>query len=200
MLLRELICDGRPAFPPSWQDPQTGVEPLRDDRLAGVLVEVEWGPHNLSLKLTNYWRGRRLSGRLLTDDATVLPRVHALLSASIPRHLDELVDMELPPPEPRIPAPSARPPAESPPRAAQDDRNTRQRSAGPALHPDVALLVATLVRKGVLTFDDIEATRRGNADEPVSRPLPASALAAHLERPDAGESADSPMVRLTPRK
>jgi hypothetical protein len=141
-----------------------------------------------------------LSGRLLTDDATVLPRVHALLSASIPRHLDELVDMELPPPEPRISAPSARPPAESPPRAAQDDRNTRQRSAGPALHPDVALLVATLVRKGVLTFDDIEATRRGNADEPVSRPLPASALAAHLERPDAGESADSPMVRLTPRK
>jgi hypothetical protein len=64
----------------------------------------------------------------------------------------------------------------------------------------VALLVATLVRKGVLTVDDIEVTRRGIAEAPMSHPLPASALAAHLERPDAGESADSPMVRLTPRK
>ena len=112
MLLRDLMREGRPAFPPNWQDPHSGAEPLRDDPLRGVLVEVEWGRHNLSLELKNYWRGRRLSGRLLTDDATVLPRVHALLTASIPRHLDELIDMEIPPPEPQSTARSV----ELPPR------------------------------------------------------------------------------------
>jgi hypothetical protein len=201
MRLRDLICEGRPAFPPTWQDPYTGSEPLRDDPLGGVLVEVEWGRHNLSLELTNYWRGRRLSGRLLTDDATALPRVHALLSASIPRHLDELIDMELPPPAPRSIAPSAQTPVDSPTETAPDGPSPWHRSTAPALHPDVALLVATLVRKGLLTPDDIDATRRKFAEVPVSRSLSASPLAARLhDPPDANESLGSATVRLTPRK
>ena len=60
MRLRDLVREGRPAFPPSWQDPHTGLEPLRHEPLGGILVEVEWGRQNLSLELTNYWRGRRL--------------------------------------------------------------------------------------------------------------------------------------------
>jgi len=201
MRLRDLICEGRPAFPPNWQDPHTGSEPLRDDPLGGVLVEVEWGRHNLSLDLTNYWRGRRLSGRLVTDDATVLPRVHALLSASIPRHLDELIDMELPPPAPRSTAPSVQTPVDSPTETVPDGPSPRHQSTAPALHPDVALLVATLVRKGLLTPDDIDATRRNIAEAPVSRSLSASPQAARLRDPlDANESLGSAEVRLTPRK
>jgi hypothetical protein len=201
MLLRDLICEGRPAFPPNWQDPHTGSEPLRGDPLGGVLVEVEWGRHSLSLELTNYWRGRRLRGRLLTDDATVLPRVHALLSASIPRHLDELIDMELPPPAPRSTAPSVQAPVDSPTEPALDDPSARHQGTAPALHPDVALLVATLVRKGLLTPDDIDATRRKIAEAPVSRWLSASPLTARLRDPlDADESLGSETVRLTPRK
>lgn len=169
MRLRDLICEGRPAFPPTWQDPHTGSEPLRQDPLGGVLVEVEWGRHNLSLELTNYWRGRRLSGRLLTDDATILPRVHALLSASIPRHLDELIDMELPPPAPRSTALSAQAPVDSPTETAPDGPGPAHQNTAPALHPDVALLVATLVRKGLLAPDDIDATRRKMAEALASR-------------------------------
>ena len=48
MLLCDLMCEGRPAFPPKWQDPHTGAEPLRNEPLAGILVEVEWRRHNLS--------------------------------------------------------------------------------------------------------------------------------------------------------
>src|SRR5215510_13785662 len=113
MRLCDLMREGRPAFPPKWEDPNTGTEPLRDYPLAGVLVEVEWGRQNLSLELTNYWRGRRLRGRLLTDDATLLPRVHALLTASIPRHVDELIGEEIPPPPPRSTAGSAKVPVDS---------------------------------------------------------------------------------------
>jgi hypothetical protein len=202
MRLCDLICEGRPAFPPSWQDPHSGSEPLRDDPLGGVLVEVAWGRHNLSLELTNYWRGRRLSGRLLTDDATVLPRVHALLIANIPRHIDELVVMELPPPAPRGTARSAQAPVDSPPETASDGPNPLDRSStASALHPDVALLVATLVRKGLLSPDDIEATRRMMPEAPVSRALSASPLAARLRDPlDASESLGSATFRMAPRK
>jgi hypothetical protein len=200
MLLRDLIREGRPAFPPSWQDPHSGAEPLRNDPLGGVLVEVEWGRHNLSLELTNYWRGRRFSGRLLTDDASVLPRVHALLIASIPRHLDELMDMEIPPPEAPSAARSAAAPADPRPETAPGAADPPPRSAAPPLHPDVALLVATLVRKGLLTPDDIEATRR-LTETPTSPSLPPSPLAALLRDPlDASKSVGSAMVRLVPRK
>lgn len=164
MRLCDLICDGRPAFPPKWQDPNTGTEPLRDDPLGGVLVEVEWGRQNLSLELTNYWRGRRLRGRLLTDDATVLPRVHALLSASIPRHVDELLGEELPPPALRSTTRGAEAPVDVPTEAALEDPSLPNRNSELTLHPDVALLVATLIRKGLLTPDDIDATRRKLAE------------------------------------
>lgn len=199
MLLRDLMREGRPAFPPNWQDPHSGAEPLRDDPLRGVLVEVEWGRHNLSLELKNYWRGRRLSGRLLTDDATVLPRVHALLTASIPRHLDELIDMEIPPPEPQSTARSVRAPAEAPAETAPDGAGSRHRSTTNDLHADVALLVDTLVRKGLLTLDDIDATRRQIAEVSMSRSL--ASVAARLRDPlDANEPLGSAPVRLTPRK
>lgn len=203
MLLRDLMREGRPAFPPKWQDPHTGAEPLRHEPLGGILVEVEWGRHNLSLELVNFWRGRRLSGRLLTDDATVLPRVHAMLSASIPRHLDELIDLEIPPAEPPRPARSAPAPVESPRETVPAERSPRERSPAPALHPDVALLVATLVRKGLLAPDDIEATRREIAGPPVSREWATSPLAVRLREAlalNAGEELDPAAIRMTPRK
>jgi hypothetical protein len=207
MQLRDLVCEGRAAFPPTWQDPHTGAEPLRHEPLAGILVEVEWGRHNLSLELTNYWRGRRLRGRLLTDDATVLPRVHAMLTACIPRHLDELVEMEIPAPAPPSPARSAPAPAEAPAEPVRQAPRPERESATLPLHPDVALLVATLIRKGLLSADDIEATRRTLADAPTpaaapaARPRPISPLAARL--PALLEAADadpSGTVRLVPRK
>ena len=167
MRLCDLICEGRPAFPPKWQDPNTGTEPLRDYPLGGVLVEVEWGRQNLSLELTNYWRGRRLRGRLLTDDATVLPRVHALLTASLPRHMDELIGEELPPPASRSAARSAEPPpVDLSTESALEGSSLPNRTSERALHPDVALLVATLIHKGLMTLDDIDATRRKIAEGP----------------------------------
>jgi hypothetical protein len=175
MRLCDLICEGRPAFPPKWQDPNTGTEPLRDDPLGGVLVEVEWGRQNLSLELTNFWRGRRLRGRLLTDDATVLPRVHALLSASIPRHVDELIGEEIPPPTLRSTGPSTEAAVDPPTEAALEGPSLPNRNSAFTLHPDVALLVATLIRKGLLTPDDIDATRRtmpedgGSPSQPSQR-------------------------------
>jgi hypothetical protein len=209
MLLRDLMCEGRPAFPPKWKDPHTGGEPLRNETLAGILVEVEWGRHNLSLELTNFWRGRRLSGRLLTDDATILPRVHAMLSASLPRHIDELVDLEIPAASPtgagsRAPASVGVPTAPKPPPPTEEVV---------ALHPDVALLVATLVRKGLLDPDDVEDTRReiAAAAAPAAAPAPAavsspwatSPLAIRLREALAlgpNEALDPAAVRLTPRK
>jgi hypothetical protein len=204
------MCEGRPAFPPKWQDPHTGAEPLRHEPLAGILVEVEWGRHNLSLDLTNFWRGRRLSGRLLTDDATILPRVHAMLSASLPRHVDELVDLEVPPPAPAAPARSApaavpAPPAPAPaPPSPPPSAPTRPAAPG-KLHPDVALLVATLVRKGLLAPDDIEVTRRelAAAAAAESRAWGTSPLAARLREALAlnpNETLEPDAVRLTPRK
>ena len=159
MQLRDLVREGRPAFPPSWQDPHTGSEPLRHEPLAGILVEVEWGRHSLSLELTNYWRGRRLRGRLLTDDATILSRVHALLSASIPRHLDELIDLEIPTSVAPDTVEIRQRSVGSLTEPAPEGPTPRPPSPGPALHPDVALLVATLVRKGVLAPDDLDITR-----------------------------------------
>lgn len=210
MLLRDLMCEGRPAFPPKWQDPHTGAEPLRHEPLAGILVEVEWGRHNLSLDLTNFWRGRRLSGRLLTDDATILPRVHAMLSASLPRHVDELVDLEVPPPAPAAPARSAPAPVPAPPAPApappSPPPSAPTRPAAPGkLHPDVALLVATLVRKGLLAPDDIEVTRRelAAAAAAESRAWGTSPLAARLREALAlnpNETLEPDAVRLTPRK
>ncbi len=208
MLLRDLMCEGRPAFPPKWQDPHTGAEPLRNEPLAGILVEVEWGRHNLSLELTNFWRGRRLSGRLLTDDATVLPRVHAMLSASLPRHLDELIDLEIPPAAPPRVVPGAQAPVAAPVEAAPAEPRPRERKAATALHPDVALLVATLVRKGLLDSDDVEATRREIAaavpvPAPGSSPWATSPLAIRLREAlalGANESLDPAALRLTPRK
>jgi hypothetical protein len=204
------MCEGRPAFPPKWQDPHTGAEPLRHEPLAGILVEVEWGRHNLSLDLTNFWRGRRLSGRLLTDDATILPRVHAMLSASLPRHVDELVDLEVPPPAPAAPARSAPAAVPAPPAPApappSPPPNAPTRPAAPGkLHPDVALLVATLVRKGLLAPDDIEVTRRelAAAAAAESRAWGTSPLAARLREALAlnpNETLDPDAVRLTPRK
>jgi hypothetical protein len=204
------MCEGRPAFPPKWQDPHTGAEPLRHEPLAGILVEVEWGRHNLSLDLTNFWRGRRLSGRLLTDDATILPRVHAMLSASLPRHVDELVDLEVPPPAPAAPARSAPAPVPAPPAPApappSPPPSAPTRPAAPGkLHPDVALLVATLVRKGLLAPDDIEVTRRelAAAAAAESRAWGTSPLAARLREALAlnpNETLDPDAVRLTPRK
>jgi hypothetical protein len=212
MLLRDLMCEGRPAFPPKWQDPHTGAEPLRHEPLAGILVEVEWGRHNLSLELTNFWRGRRLSGRLLTDDATILPRVHAMLSATLPRHMDELIDLEIPPPAPpaaarSTPAPVAAPTATaSTPAPPSPPPSAPPRSAAPGkLHPDVALLVATLVRKGLLAPDDLEATRRemATAAAAESRAWATSPLAIRLREALAlnpNETLDPAAVRLTPRK
>jgi hypothetical protein len=204
------MCEGRPAFPPKWQDPHTGAEPLRHEPLAGILVEVEWGRHNLSLDLTNFWRGRRLSERLLTDDATILPRVHAMLSASLPRHVDELVDLEVPPPAPAAPARSAPAPVPTPPAPApappSPPPSAPTRPAAPGkLHPDVALLVATLVRKGLLAPDDIEVTRRelAAAAAAESRAWGTSPLAARLREALAlnpNETLDPDAVRLTPRK
>jgi hypothetical protein len=204
------MCEGRPAFPPKWQDPHTGAEPLRHEPLAGILVEVEWGRHNLSLDLTNFWRGRRLSGRLLTDDATILPRVHAMLSASLPRHVDELVDLEVPPPAPAAPARSAPAPVPAPPAPApappSPPPSAPTRPAAPGkLHPDVALLVATLVRKGLLAPDDIEVTRRelAAAAAAESRAWGTSPLAARLREALAlnpNETLEPDAVRLTPRK
>ncbi|HEY7141533.1 MAG TPA: hypothetical protein VIE44_15630 [Methylomirabilota bacterium] len=200
MKLRDLSCEGRPAFPPTWQDPYTGSQPLRDEPLGGVLVAVEWGRHNLSLELTNYWRGRRLSGRLLTDDATALPRIHALLSANIPRHVDELVEMELPALAPRSAASSA-PTSDSPTETSPDAPSPPDRSPAPALHPDVALLVATLVRKGLLAPEDIEATRRTMAETAMSASASASPPPARPRDPlDADEALGSATVRLIPRK
>jgi hypothetical protein len=209
MLLRELMCEGRPAFPPKWQDPHTGAEPLRNEPLAGILVEVEWGRHNLSLELTNFWRGRRLSGRFLTDDLAVLPRVHAMLSASLPRHLDELMDLEIPPAPPPRAVPSAPAPAAAPVEAAPAAPRPRERKSATSLHPDVALLLATLVRKGVLAPDDLEDTRRelaaaaAPAPAAASTPWAMSPLAIRLREALAlspNESLDPDAVRLTPRK
>lgn len=208
MLLRDLMCEGRPAFPPKWQDPHTGAEPLRHEPLAGILVEVEWGRHNLSLELTNFWRGRRLSGRLLTDNATVLPRVHAVLSASLPRHLDELIDLEIPPAEPPRVVRSPRAPVAAAPEIVPAAPSLPEPPA-PVLHPDVALLLATLVRKGLLAPDDIEATRREltapspAAPSPVAPSWITSPLASRLREALAlhpNESLDPAAVRLTPRK
>jgi hypothetical protein len=198
MQLRDLPCEGRPAFPPTWKDPQTGSEPLRHQPLAGILIEVEWGRHNLSLELTNYWRGRRLHGRLLTDDATVLPRVHAMLSASIPRHLDELIDMEIPPAVPSGGRGSPEVPAELPPQPAPSEPSSQTASLTPSLHPDVALLVATLIRKGILSAADIEATRRSLAGPPISGTASVTPRAARL--PNLLDGRNSDPGRLTPRK
>ena len=212
MLLRDLMCEGRPAFPPRWQDPHTGAEPLRNEPLAGILVEVEWGRHNLSLELVNFWRGRRLRGRLLTDDANVLPRVHAMLSASLPRHLDELIDLEIPAAEPQraVAPPPVSVEAAIDAEPARPTPRERGLAPAPALHPDVALLVATLVRKGVLAPDDLEDTRReiaAAAPAPVPAPVPsqwaASPLAIRLREALAlnpNESLDPAALRMTPRK
>jgi hypothetical protein len=205
MLLRDLMCEGRPAFPPKWQDPHTGAEPLRHEPLAGILVEVEWGRHNLSLELKNFWRGRRLSGRLLTDDATVLPRVHAMLTASLPRHLDELIDLEIPPPAPPNTTRSAQAPVEAATKTetVPAASSPQERGPAPTLHPDVALLVATLVRKGLLDPDDIEVTRREIAAASESRVWTASPLAIRLREAlalNANESLDPAALRMTPRK
>jgi hypothetical protein len=210
MLLRDLMCDGRPAFPPKWQDPHTGAEPLRNEPLAGILVEVEWGRHNLSLELTNFWRGRRLSGRLLTDDATILPRVHAMLSGSVPRHVDELIDLEIPPalPPRAVPSPAAGVEASAESATAAPSRPAVEPTS--ALHPDVALLVATLVRKGLLDPDDVEDTRREIAGaapaltpNAASTPWAASPLAIRLREALAlnpNESLEPDALRMTPRK
>ena len=209
MLLRDLMCEGRPAFPPRWQDPHTGAEPLRNEPLAGILVEVEWGRHNLSLELVNFWRGRRLTGRLLTDDANVLPRVHAMLSAGLPRHLDELIDLEIPPAEPQRAVPSPRDSAEASAETEPAEPSPRERGLATALHPDVALLVATLVRKGLLEPDDLEDTRReiaaaaAPAPVSVSSQWAASPLAIRLREALAlnpNESLDPAALRMTPRK
>jgi hypothetical protein len=198
MQLRDLACEGRPAFPPSWKDPQTGSEPLRHQPLAGILIEVEWGRHNLSLELTNYWRGRRLRGRLLTDDATVLPRIHAMLSASVPRHLDELIDMEIPPAVPSEVRRRPEAPVELPSEPTPSGPSSQPASMTPPLHPDVALLVATLIRKGILSAADLEATRRSLAEPPVSGTPSVSPRAARL--PNFLEALNSDSGRLTPRK
>jgi hypothetical protein len=210
MLLRDLMCDGRPAFPPKWQDPHTGAEPLRNEPLAGILIEVEWGRHNLSLELTNYWRGRRLSGRLLTDDATILPRVHAMLSGSVPRHVDELIDLEIPPAAPprAVPIPAGGVEASAESATAAPSRPAGEPTS--ALHPDVALLVATLVRKGLLDPDDVEDTRREIAraapaptPNAASTPWAASPLAIRLREALAlnpNESLEPGALRTTPRK
>ena len=201
MRLRDLVREGRPAFPPSWQDPRTGSEPLRHEPLGGILVEVEWGRHNLSLELTNFWRGRRLKGRLLTDDATVLSRVHAMLSASIPRHLDELIDLEIPPAAAQGSTGIGQGLVDSPIESARDERGPGPPSAGPTLHPDVALLLATLVRKGLLAPDDLDTTRRTMAAASGSSSPSISPLEARLPSLlDAGEALGSDSVRLIPRK
>jgi hypothetical protein len=169
MRLAELTREGQPAFPPAWQDPLTGAEPLREQPLAGIVVGVEWGPHDLSLILTNYWRGRRLTGRLLLDNARLLPAVHALLVGSIPRHVDELATAELPgtgtepPAAPRRPGAPAivRPePVPAPPPPVTPP-------------PDLAVVVQALVRKGVLSQADLDAARReldGTADRDTGPP------------------------------
>jgi hypothetical protein len=213
MLLRDLMCEGRPAFPPKWQDPNTGAEPLRNEPLAGILVEVEWGRHNLSLELTNFWRGRRLSGRFLTDDATILPRVHAMLSASVPRHLDELIDLEIPPAAPPRVVPSPQASVAASTETGPAEPSSPEREQAPGLHPDVALLVATLVRKGLLDPADVEDTRReiaaaaapvpASAPAAVSSPWAASPLAIRLREALAlnpNESLDPAALRMTPRK
>lgn len=160
MRMRDLTCAGRPAFPPTWLDPYTGAAPLHEDPLAGILVGVEWGRHNLSLELTNHWRGRRLTGRLVTDDVSLLPRVHTLLSASIPLHLDEIVELEIPAsgltPGSDSAAAGEAPTAPSKPGMAA----TAARETVSAFHPDVAALILALVGKGLLTHEEIEAARR----------------------------------------
>ena len=119
-----------------------------------------------------------------------------MLSASIPRHLDELIDLEIP--------------ASAPPGAVETGRacrsNARRALAvaaepGTALHPDVALLVATLVRKGLLAPDDLDVTRRKIAEASGPRGPSVSPLAARLpDLSDANESPGSTAVRLIPRK
>ena len=111
------------------------------------------------------------------------------------------MDMELPPAETRSTARSNGAPVDSQPVTAPDGADPWHRSAVPDLHPDVALLVATLVRKGLLTPDDIDATRREIVEAPVSQSRSASSLAARLrDAVDANEPLDSATVRLTPRK
>jgi hypothetical protein len=168
MKIRHLTREGAPAFPPTWQEPYTGSEPLRDDPLAGILVAVEWGRANLSIELTNYWRGKRLRGRLVVDDASVLPRVHALLSASTPLHVDEVLELEIPPPDSARLRETVKPPAKvlaPPPGADRRDASPAPVDAGviakvASLDPDLAAVVVALVAKGLLTSEDLEAARR----------------------------------------
>lgn len=175
MKLADLTREGHSAFPPAWQDPLTGAEPLRDEPLAGVLVAVEWGPHDLSLNLTNYWRGRRLTGRLVIDNARLLPAVHTLLVESIPRHLDELAGLEVPAVRTGEPIGRSRhpPPAAAGPVAAAPGQLP---APPPALHPDLAALIRALVKKGLLTPEDLEAARR-ELDQAAARgSVPSSPL------------------------
>jgi hypothetical protein len=65
----------------------------------------------------------------------------------------------------------------------------------------VALLVATLVRKGLLAFEDIESTRRTMAETPVSGSPSAPPPSAGPGDPlDADSALGSATVRLIPRK
>ena len=161
MRMRDLTCAGRPAFPPTWLDPYTGAAPLQEDPLAGILVGVEWGRHNLSLELTNHWRGRRLTGRLVTDDVSLLPRVHALLSASIPLHLDEIVELEIPASGHLTPGPDSVATEEAPAEPSKPGvAPTAVRGTVSAFHPEVAALILALVGKGLLTHEEIEAARK----------------------------------------
>jgi hypothetical protein len=121
-----------------------------------------------------------------------------MLSASIPRHLDELIDMDIPPMAPPGPAPSGPAPVPPPPDSVPDEASPSPANVTPPLHPDVALVVATLIRKGILTAADIDATRRSLAAPPVSRTPSISPAAARL--PNLLEALDSDSVRLIPRK
>ncbi len=170
MRMRDLTRESWPAFPPTWQDPVTGAQPLRHDPLAGILVAIAWDQVAPYIDLTNYWRGKRLAGRLVVDDVSLLPRVHALLSAVIPMHIDELVEMELPalgaapatrsPDAPATPpVAAAEPPAAEPVPAAPVATTPPIPAAITDMEPDLAALVVALVTKGLLGYDDIEAAR-----------------------------------------
>ena len=199
MRMRDLTCAGRPAFPPTWLESYTGAEPLRDDPLGGILIGVEWGRHNLSLELTNHWRGRRLTGRLVTDDVSLLSHVHALLSANTPMHLDEIIELE-------IPIPDNDAPSHGSARANNPSAGTAKPSVPGAvvqslpldLHPDVAALVLALVGKGLLTREDIEAARKEIEEATVIRTRISSPVSARIR--EAQETLSSPRSGRFSRK
>jgi hypothetical protein len=202
MKMRELTREGWPAFPPTWQDPVTGAQSLRDDPLAGILVAVDWDHQAPYLALTNYWRGKRLTGRLFIDNVILLPRVHALLSTVIPMHLDEIVEMDVP---------------------ALDDRRSTQPPDGPAAHPatnaeplmpspavpaapadldrDLAALIVALVAKGLLSHDDIEAARKHVRDaRPSQRGIRADVDGPTRAIEATGDLGDLVASKRVPRK